>query len=224
MQNILKEKKYFLIVLVFVVLGVLLFINRINEPFKVTENKVVEEEINVTSSKTDITKETSSLSLDFPDSKQDKFNKAIIDGDKSFLSKDYQQSIIYYNKALSYVNSQIAYMRLFNTYNVIGDTNKAIEVIDKAIALKPMLAEYWNTKIQYLDEKTTMSFAELKAVYTQGLSKVDSKTKINLVIAFARIAENNKENQEAIAQWQKAIQLNPNLKATYQAEIDSLSK
>ncbi len=211
MQNISKEKKYFLIVALFVALGaLLLFISPINQVSKVTGDGV--------------TKEATSSGLDISNIKQDKFNQAIVDGDKSFLSKDYQQSIIHYNEALSYVNSQIAYMRLFNTYNIMGDNKKAIEVIDKAIALKPMFTDYWNTKMQYLDEKTDMSFTELKAIYTQGLSKVDSKSKVNLITVFARIAENKGEKVEAIKLWQKAIELVPENKIIYQAEIDRLNR
>ena len=178
MQNILKEKKYFLIVVVFSALGaLLLFINPINKEIKVTEDGATKEEISITSNETGIKKDEISSGLDSSDSKQDKFNQAIIDGDKSFLNKDYQQSIIQYNKSLSYVNSQIAYMRLFNTYNIIGDINKAIEAIDKAIVLKPQFVDYRNTKIQYLDDKTNTSFVDLKATYQDGLTKVDGATK-----------------------------------------------
>ncbi len=225
MQNILEKKKYLLIIGVFVVLGaLLLFINPINEAPKVIEDGVKKEEVKNTSSETDITEGATSLNIDFSNPKQEKFNQAILDGDKSFLNKDYQQSIVYYNQALSYVNSQIAYVRLFNTYNVMGDVNKAIESIDKAIALKPLFVGYWNTKIQYLDDKTAMSFAELKTVYTQALSKVDPKSKIDLVTSFARIAESNNQKSEAIALWQKAIELNVGMSATYQVEIDRLNK
>jgi len=225
MQNILKEKKYFLIVVVFSALGaLLLFINPINKEIKVTEDGATKEEISITSNETGIKKDEISSGLDSSDSKQDKFNQAIIDGDKSFLNKDYQQSIIQYNKSLSYVNSQIAYMRLFNTYNIIGDINKAIEAIDKAIVLKPQFVDYRNTKIQYLDDKTNTSFVDLKATYQDGLTKVDGATKINLVTFFARIAENNGQKAEAISTWEYAIQLYPQNKLIYQAEIDRLRK
>lgn len=151
-----------------------------------------------------------------------KFNTLLQEGSKAFMDKNYSLAIKTYNEALAIDASDVVYIRLYGVYNAQGDIKKAEEMLNKAIAKNPSYTEYWNTKLIFLDQKTNTSFDELKKIYTDGLNKVDSRTKLNLVTVFARIAESNKEYAEAITAWQKAIELYPTSKAVYQAEIDRL--
>lgn len=155
---------------------------------------------------------------------QTKFNALLVSGSKAFMDKNYSLAIKLYNEALALDASDVVYIRLYSVYNAQGDNKKAEEMLNKAIAKNPSYTEYWNTKLIFLDQKTNTSFAELKKIYTDGLSKADSRTKLNLVTVFARIAESNKEYAEAITAWQKAIELYPTSKTAYQAEIDRLNK
>jgi tetratricopeptide (TPR) repeat protein len=153
---------------------------------------------------------------------KNKFNTAIKDARTAFGKEDYETAINKYNLALTYKNSDIAYIGLFTIYGAQNDWIKAQAAIDNAIKINPSYTDYWNSKLDMLSEKIGYSFQSLKEIYTQGLSKVDGRTKINLVTHFARIAENNNEKEEAIKLWQYAIEIYPQNKDIYQKEIDAL--
>jgi tetratricopeptide (TPR) repeat protein len=153
-----------------------------------------------------------------------KFSSLLADGLKEFNNKNYDEALKYYTKALDYSGQEldIAYMRMYSVYNMQNNIEKARLMLDKAIAKNPSYTDYWTTKLVFLDEKTQVSFADLKKIYDEALTKVDSRTKINLVTSFARIAENNKENAVAISVWEKAKEVYPANKDIYQKEIDRL--
>ena len=152
-----------------------------------------------------------------------KFNLAMDGARKSFLARDYDRSIVYYNEALLYNDkADTAYSGLFIVYSAQNNIDKARIALENAIKLNPRFTEYWIEKLVILDEKTTLSYADLKRIYQEGLAKVDPATKINLVTSFARISENNGEKDEAMALWGYAIEIYSQNKLIYQAEIDRL--
>lgn len=152
-----------------------------------------------------------------------KFNTAMNNAMIAFGKGEYDKSIIYYNEALTFIKSDKAYSGLFITYGAKKDWANAKIAIDKAIELNSLNTDFWIWKMQLLDEQTGTSFIDLKKIYTDGLSKVDPKTKINLVTSFARIAENNGEIEEAIAIWGYAKEIYPVNSLIYQQEIDRLN-
>ncbi|MFM7088606.1 MAG: tetratricopeptide repeat protein [Candidatus Paceibacterota bacterium] len=156
------------------------------------------------------------------DTDKAKLNSLLEAGSKAFHSKNYSAAIGFFNDALAIEDADFVYSRLHSVYSAMGDKVQALKMIDMAISKNQLFTEHWVTKLVYLDEKTNTSFAELKQIYTDGLGKVDSRTKPNLVTTFAQIAEKNGMKDEAIAAWQKAIELYSANKATYQAEIDRL--
>ncbi len=153
-----------------------------------------------------------------------KFSQLLTDGNKEFTNKNYDEALKLYTKALDYSGQSldVVYVRMFAVYNMQNNIEKARFSIDKAIAKSPSYTDYWVTKLVFLDEKTPVSFADLKKMYEEGLAKVDSRTKINLITTFARIAESNKENSTAISVWEKAKEVYPSNKDIYQKEIDRL--
>ncbi len=155
---------------------------------------------------------------------QVKFNKALSNGSIAFSGGDYNKAINYFKEALSYRNADAAHIRLFYAYSASNQIDKATSSIESAIKLNSSLTEYWTTKLVFLDEKTEISFSDLKKIYEEGLTKVDSRTKVNLVTTFAVISEKNHQDAEAIAGWAHAKILNPDGIASYQAEIDRLSQ
>ena len=151
-----------------------------------------------------------------------KFNLAFENGSKAFLAQNYDQAIAYYKQALDYKDSDFVYIRLFSAYNAQNNIDQARLALEKAISINPNYTDYWITKLTFLNEKTNISFLDLKAIYQEGLQKVDSKTKINLITSFANIAENNKQNAEAIALWEYAKEVYPQNAIVYQGEIDRI--
>lgn len=151
-----------------------------------------------------------------------KFNEYLGLASKDFLSQKYDAAIANLNQALKYKNSDLAYVRISSAYGAKGDFVNALNSINKAIELNPSFTDYWNTKLTILDDKMTTSFEGLKAVYEQGLTKVDSRTKPDLVTNFARIAENNQKIDEAIKAFTYAKEIYPDRASIYQIEIDRL--
>lgn len=152
----------------------------------------------------------------------EKFDLALSNGSKEFLAKNYDNAISYYKEALNYKDSDEVYVRLFTIYSAQNNLDDARLSLEKAIKLNPSYTDYRVSKLLFLDEKTSSSFIELKTVYNEALSKVDTRTKINLVTAFSRIAERNNEKSEAIKLWEYAIEIYPQNKDVYQKEIEKL--
>lgn len=156
--------------------------------------------------------------------KKAKWDAAMTNARTAFGKGEYDTSIAFYNEALSYFKKDTVYLGLFVTYSAQNNIDQAQIAIDAAIKLNPLITEYWNSKLTLLDGKTSVSFMDLKRIYEEGLSKVDLRTKINLVTHFAVIAENNYQKSEAVALWKYAKELYPQNATIYQAEIDRLSK
>ncbi|OGI88400.1 hypothetical protein A2995_00880 [Candidatus Nomurabacteria bacterium RIFCSPLOWO2_01_FULL_33_24] len=169
----------------------------------------------------EIGEETSTASLS---ANEERFSFAMNNASKAFGKGEYDQAISYYNEALSQGSSKedIVYAGLSTVYTAQNNIEQARIAIDKAIKFNPLYTEYWIWKLGLLDEKANLSFADLKRIYEEGLEKCDSRTKINLVTSFARLAENNEENDEAISAWEDAKEIYPLNKAIYQEEIDRL--
>lgn len=151
-----------------------------------------------------------------------KFSESLALGSTAMNSKDYMKALEYFNKALTYKNSDLVYARIFSVYSAKGEWASALTTIDKAISLNPSYTDYWNSKLVLLDDKMTTSFEGLKAVYEQGLTKVDNRTKVNLITSFARIAENNQKIDESIKAFTYAKEIYPENASIYQTEIDRL--
>lgn len=152
----------------------------------------------------------------------EKFNTAMKNARDSFLKRDYQKAISYYDEAKTYKNSDVVYAGYYSVYSSQGKWDLAMKALDSATKLNPVNVDYYNWKLDLLDEKTGATFEELKAFYTNALTKVDPKLKINLIVHFAVIAENNNKKAEAISLWQEAMKVYPTNKDIYQAEIDRL--
>jgi tetratricopeptide (TPR) repeat protein len=153
------------------------------------------------------------------------FNTAMDSARSAMLKSDYPLAIKYYNQAISYnKNDSAPYAGLYTVYINQKDWQKALNAVDQAIKISPIFGDYWNWKILVMDQGLNKSYAELKSVYDQGYPQVRTQEKVNLVTKFAVVSENRGQKAEAIKLWQKAMELAPERKDTYQAEIDRLSK
>ncbi|MDQ3244777.1 MAG: hypothetical protein M3P22_00285 [bacterium] len=226
-----KSRNIIIIIAVLVLLSVGLYYSRLQkqktENTDNTENADATIQIPANNDKIpeNKTENTPANSQQSPEAQENqrKFNTAMSDAQKAFVAKQYAQAIVHYKTALTYnIKKDTVYQGLSLAYAAQGDWVSARTSIDSAITINPLFVELWTWKLTILDEKTNTSFADLKKIYQDGLTKVDPKTKINLVTSFARIAENNQQNGESIALWQYAIELYPQNTTSYQAEIDRL--
>ncbi len=153
------------------------------------------------------------------------FNTAMDSARSAMLKSDYPLAIKYYNQAISYnKNDSAPYVGLYTVYINQKEWQKALTAVDQAIKIAPIFGDYWNWKILVMDQGLNKSYAELKSVYDQGYPKVRIEEKVNLVTKFAMVAENHGQKADAVKLWQKAIEMYPQNKDIYQAEIDRLNK
>jgi len=150
------------------------------------------------------------------------FNLALSNGHKEFGKGNYSLALKYYEEALKYKQADVAYGSMFNVYTAQQNWGKAEWAVNKALDLNVRYTEHWKSKLTLLDERTEVSFLDLKAIYENALPKNDARTAINLVTHFAVIAEANGEKSEAIALWEYAKTLNPAKSVVYQTEIDRM--
>lgn len=218
-----KEQKVGIIILIIIVLGLVYF----NTSKKGGEAQVAEPVLE--DSTQDLLKDETSDVSKAPvkttvpaTSAKDSFNSAMTKGNTAFLAKNYDEAIRFFKEALNYKDADTAYFRLYDVYNAQNNIDEARVYLEKAIQKNPAYTEYWTTKLTFLDEKTSVSYLDLKKIYEDGLLKVNSQTKVNLVTTFARVAEANKQYGEAAFYWGYAKELLPANSAIFQAEIDRL--
>ncbi|HAS81045.1 MAG: hypothetical protein UR25_C0005G0041 [Candidatus Nomurabacteria bacterium GW2011_GWE1_32_28] len=231
MMNI--DKKYIKVWVIIAVVVILLglgfyFKTDIQKKFS-TQEPIVEDKVLLEDEENNNTEAPSEIEVGVEETKENvdlkaKFNEALKNAREAFVKKEYQKSLDYYNESLKYKNSDISYAGMFSVYSAKGETAKAVEMLDKAIKLNPAYTEYWNWKLIILEEKTSASFADLKKIYEDGLTKVDYRTKVNLVTFFANITERFNQKEEAISLWTYAQELYPENKEIYQKEIDRLTE
>lgn len=154
--------------------------------------------------------------------KKAKWNTAMNNARTAFGKGEYDKSIAFYNEALSYYKTDTGYSGLFVVYGAQNNIDQARIAIESAIRLNPLFTEYWISKLELLDDKTNVSYEDLQKIYSEGLLKVDPKTKINLVTYFAGSAEKNGQKSDAISIWEYAKNLYPQNSSVYQGEIDRL--
>lgn len=219
-----KTKNIALIILSIVVIFSTILIYRNVKESKNTETNEVKNEVDVQVDETVIepakeTEENVSVDID------KKFNTAIANAQKASLEGQSELAIKYYNEALIYKkNDSAPYAGLYTVYLNQKKWNEALNAINKGIQISPLFGDYWNWKILVMDQGLNKTFSELKKVYNEGYPKVRTNEKVNLVTKFAVVAENKGEKAEAIKLWQKAIELVPENKIIYQAEIDRLNR
>lgn len=219
-----KTKNIGLIILSTVVIFSLVLIYRNVKESKNTETNEVKNEVDVHVDETVIepvkeTEENVSVDID------KKFNTVIANAQKASLDGQSELAIKYYNEALTYKkNDSAPYAGLYTVYLNQKKWNEALNAINKGIQISPLFGDYWNWKILVMDQGLNKTFSELKKVYNEGYPKVRTNEKVNLVTKFAVVAENKGEKVEAIKLWQKAIELVPENKIIYQAEIDRLNR
>lgn len=114
---------------------------------------------------------------------------------------------------------------LIQTYSVLiammGDKRAALQYINRAIDLYSAEQSYWMWKID-LEKDLGLSASGIEATYKNALEKTSGD--INIITSYAQFLESQNRKEDAIVQWQKAIEIYPQNKTIYQAEIDRLSK
>ena len=104
---------------------------------------------------------------------------------------------------------------------VMGDKEGALDYINQAIALFGGETNYWRWKID-LEKESGISEQKLEEIFKEALEKTDNN--LNIVVIYAQFLSEIGKNDEAIKNWEKAIELYPENGFIYQAEIDRLKE
>lgn len=150
------------------------------------------------------------------------FDNKMKEASAYFLKKDYSLAVVAYNQALNIKKSDYVYAGLYSSYLALKDYSNAEKTILSAIELNSKGSDYWSWYLVLLQDAMKAPRSKLDAVYNDALNKVLDNKKINIITQYARILENIGDYTGAIAQWQKAMTLNPDMKSVYQGEIDLL--
>lgn len=152
------------------------------------------------------------------------FNTAMSKAQTLFGRADYTGSISAYNEALKIKKSEYAYSGRYLAELASQKFSDAEKTILLVISQNNKSSDYWNWYLTLLQERLGAPKAKLDSVYNQAFKSVVSEKKINIVTHYAQILTKLGDKQGAIAQWNKAIEIYPQNKDIYQAEIDILNK
>lgn len=112
---------------------------------------------------------------------------------------------------------------LMQTYSsllaLMGDKKGALKLIDEAIEIYPVESNYWLWKID-LEKDLGISEKGLERVYQDALVQISEE--LNIVVSYASFLRDVDKIEDSIIQWEKAIELYPENRITYQQEIDNL--
>jgi tetratricopeptide (TPR) repeat protein len=119
-------------------------------------------------------------------------------------------------------NDSTALVALYQTQVDMNDPKGALKSIQAALKLKENDPDIWKKYIVLQEEKFNLGNDRISALYSEALVKTN--THINMVTAYAVWLEKVGNLQSSKEYWQKAIELNPNNKATYEAEIKRIDQ
>lgn len=208
-----KIRKFIPILIVVLVIGVLLFLTEKSVPTKeiVTEN-TEEQNIDTTDNKN---AEAPSIITT-----QGEVGKLFVKAVEQQAKGDFAGAKITLDQALKlqpndpYITSSYAAL-----YFAMKDYPNAMIWIDKAISIKNDI-NFWYQKIDITKAKTSNNLIETEKTYQEAIAK--TSTNINMVTAYASWLGQIGRKQDAIKQWEKAIEIYPQGKVQFQKEIDLL--
>lgn len=131
----------------------------------------------------------------------------LIQGNNSYLAKDYQQAITHYEKALKIdLNYAMAYSNLGNVYNKLGQYEQAIAHFEKVLQIDPNYA---------------MAYSSIGATYNklgqyqQAITSFEKALQMDpndvaAYVGFGSAYSKLDQHQQAITHFEKALQIDPN--------------
>lgn len=106
---------------------------------------------------------------------------------------------------------------LFRAENEMHDYQNAEDHLQKAITINPASTNYWRWLLELEEGPLHLSNDRLKQGYEEALKATNSH--VNILILYAKFLEKIGDLPGAVQQWKKAIEVNPEGKSTYEAEI-----
>lgn len=146
--------------------------------------------------------------------------------------KDYSSALHAINDALLINGSDAeAWATKASIHMQLGDLEAALSAAKDAVKYAPTNTGYWKLEIDILrqmESKKGITTAnpeyrsKLEPVYVEALAKTSNN--IEIIMPYAIFLEEVGDKQMAITYWQKAIEVNPAAKSSYEANIARLQK
>lgn len=142
------------------------------------------------------------------------------------LISEYQQMLGKYGDAKKTLETALKIKtnsRLLQSYSqllfTMGARENAVPYVDAAIMFAPETPELWRLKLDMLSEINKNDLSVMDSVYRDA---IEATNNLDMVTMYAAYLARQGKKEEAIQYWQKAQQIFPKQRATYQQEIDAL--
>lgn len=156
-------------------------------------------------------------------SADEKFNRYMNLGSAQFSLGYYLKAKESYDKALEISPQDPFAWKIYSaTLSAMQDYDGALAAVKKAITLRPIEPEFYKWQIDLEKDHFEASDDRVSELYKQALEQ--TRNDINIITAYATFLEQKGDLQGALAQWQKAYEVNSAGREAYQVEIDRLKK
>ncbi len=139
---------------------------------------------------------------------------------EAYKKGDYNGALVYIKQALELKKSDRAFMSLYGIQLALKNYPEAEKAIQTAVGLNGRIVSAWTEYASFEVNYMNASFEKVTGIYERALTA--TKSHLDVVTNYASYLGRNGGKDRAIELWQKAIELNPSRKDTYQAEIDAL--
>ncbi len=159
----------------------------------------------------------------------EKYNLYLNLGQTEYTLGNLLESKQYYEEAIKLDSNQYdVYLGLFLTQVDMQDYSGAETSIRKAMSTRKGIADFWRRYIQMKIDRMNSSNEEVNRLYEEAIREVtqngDAANKTDIYTSYATWLEKAGDPAKAIEYWKKAIEVNPETKSVYQAEIDRILK
>jgi len=134
----------------------------------------------------------------------------------------YEEALLTIRKAMEIEKNDRVYMSLYGIQLALKNYPESEKAIKMSLALNPGIVSNWIEYASFERYYMKSSIENVSAVYEKAL--LVTKNDINIVINYASYMRDVGQKVKSIELWKKAIDMNPENKSVYQAEIDLLNK
>lgn len=150
--------------------------------------------------------------------KDDQFRLNMQIGFQNYGLGEYGKARDSYLKSNAIYPQNVApYAALYEAENAMGDYELAKFYLQKAIELNPSSVQYWRWMIQLRELGFHDTSEQLDKYYKDALEKTGNN--VDILSIYAQFLEQKGDLVGAVAQWKKAMQIEPSHSSTFQNEI-----
>lgn len=155
--------------------------------------------------------------------KVDRFNLNKTIANNYYVIGEYQKAKEAYAKAANLIGDDASlWFSLASMEIQMRDYAAAGSHIETALTLEPGNAEFWRTKLDIVTQFQRLSPEQIQSQFDKA--KTSTQDSPDILSYYAKYLEKQGDVAGAIAQWEKAAQVNPEGAAVYKTEIEELKR